>query len=1196
MRYFLLRAVILTLCWSLVYAPVPPAQAWAPKSPSAAALGQLNQLAGLELQATSLMSSYNAAFKTFDQLFFEAFMMELDPWLQENLPKLLADESPPAPPLPPEKPSTKLSAAPVVSALGKPSVAKPLGTMAPPAPVDAVTPPPGVDLNTLSPEKIAALQAAWSALQTKAQQLNAVEELLNAYPPLLYPLYAKMKDEQTALDAGVLRFLQITVHTVTRRIVGDAVKSPFPEVQKLDGCQGGLMGSHAFYQALQAAADGSDTLGQGEVQKLLHQQHACLDPQTSLRHEIAYVAALESVEGELQKNNLSHWYPKFAAANVAVVLTLWDGKQWWGPTPYYNWLTLNQPAIVPALSNAPGLYAFDRTANAMAKLHLCGNAPAAAAVGNNAGTVKKKPAPLAHDLKRAGAVLKAPPYQKNVYQGTALPPAIDPNLSYTPYGIPWSGDEKDWCTGEQFIPVAPIQAACLEPQVLLDRLTDPKAWGLGNCTIEEFVNAGLICPPPRGQCAAPYGLKDPKLKPVPAIPFALSHGKTLLQCLVANVQPPQDPILKCAAQTSGGKGSGGGGFVAAAAELGDGRGKSTSGLRMSEFGGSGQAVYTPGSKSCGFNPVGDDTDGGDGGDGTDADASDGEDTNKTDDDDADEKKKKEDDVKTTVSPDGTTKTYDFPPQDIQANPGAEGPTAQGKRGIDTGGPPGGTDRTAPPSSNGKDPAWMDTPEAPKGGTRNGSSGGSSNGSTDASSKTTVQPGGTPHPETSAFKWPSEFVAWFDNMPVEAMDSAWLQQFLQDHFAGSAEKLQQAAYAVAEQARQIAMQPQFRKRLWQTLNQVLIRAGIDPIPEIIFDSLFTSRINSGSYYGPLTVKFLWPTDPSYFDSMWLQHPGSGLETAKFLGLTHNWMGGDGIYEFPAVVLAVLLSKKKWHQYVANLFLHEFLHRFGYTLIQDGLLPKYFKNLNGFDSHLDTLEHIWIYKMEDVFLKSIPAGMKKNGMLQSSFDPKNFPPGPDGTQQPGTMVAGDIAFISVGPKVHDADGVHDRYPDSAAMCADDFGCGGSCTVGQAQASAFNDCILQAAGTSGGGGTVAPAPGGPDPSPMDESVGSLPACADEGFGGTDEDNSSCVAADCPADNPDCCKKKTGSGAPWAIDPSLTMQQCYAMYCGEGQADCPCGGTASSKSWFMKGQSATQPAPVQKTIQPANKRGQQKSLPGNP
>ncbi len=1222
MRNVLLKALILSLCWSLVFAPFP-VQAWAPPSPNQKALAHLNTLADLELQAMELTSEVATHYATFDQLFFQAWMTELDPWLQANLPTLLAEqEIGGASGTVPSKasgmlPSAQLPASPAVTPLGKSKGKTGVGTQddlaMTTAPVDLVASPPATQPKPLSVEEIAALKSAWTALKTTAQQLAAVEELISAYPPLLYPIYAKIKDEQAAIDAGLMRFLQVNVHTITRRIVGDAVRSPFPEVRKLGTCQGGLMGSHAFYQALQAVVDVADTSGQGDVHAMLHQQHACLDPQTSLRHEVAYVAALEFVEAQLQKNNLSTWYPKFAAANVAVILTLWDGKQWWGPTPYYNWLMLNKPALVTALSNAPGLYAFDRLANGMVKLDLCGYAPAAAAVGKGAGQVKKATGPLVPELKLAGATLKTAPYQKNVYTGPTLPPAVDPNQSYTPYGIPWSGNAQDWCKGEQFIPLAPIGDACLQPQVLLDRLTNPTAWGLGNCTIAEFVNAGLICIPPQGQCSAPYGLKDQSMKPVPAIPFQLSHGKSLLQCLVANVQPPQDPILKCAAQTSGGAGGGKGGGGWAAGEMTAGGGRASGGLVDVAFKGTGQGVYTPGSKSCGLNPIGEASEGGDGttaGSGNDTTETNGDEAG---DDDGEEKKKKDDGVKTTVSPDGTTKTYDFSPQYVPADKPAEGATAQGKRGIDPG-PSNSTDRTAAPPRSGKDPAWMDTPGGPRGGAGGGASGGgaststgSSNGAGGAASGTNGQGntfGGNSgvEPKTLQILAPS-----YTPTSEDYLNEDYETILLEHYYQGDRKKLEQAFQAFVLRVQEfIAHSPGIEEVLFTTLNKTLQQGGIPQITSDVFHEYFVAFFDNPRSSSVDVIQ--WAKELQTIPPF-LKQPykgalfGTELSTSWAAGAEMKWVVADSkwtiSYAYPSIyVLSSLIGGEKSQLDLATTIFHERLHGLFRVLLkfQKISMTEKARKFDPKDPGFG-FEHEWIYRVSYELLKLLvpefidPEYEYRNLWKQSSFNPKNFPNGPGAEQHPGTVVPGDIAFISVGPKVPDKDapgGWRERYPGAAGMCADDQNCGGSCTIGQAQAEAFNDCILQAAGTSGGGGTVPQTPGGPDPSPMEDGVGALPACADDDMGGAGEDNSGCIAANCPADNPDCCKKKTGSGAPWAIDPSITMQQCYAMYCGEGQTNCPCGGMTSSKSWFMKGQPATQPAFMQKTL-PSSRNPQQ-------
>lgn len=669
----------------------------------------LQAMEGYEQQATLLMSSIAPLHAELAWWLTEAVWQDVEPEVQQATATWLANAAQDAA-------STAGAKAPAPGWSPSSPNAENQQKRALPAGASAATSAQEQPLVMIDPA--GKFQALWATLKPKAEQLVALEGIIDQYRQLLEQVWPKVKDNAVLLDAGLLRFAQLNIHTTTRRILQNGVQTPLPDVATREECQGGLVGSLAFLEALDAAVDFQNLERHAAAQAALHTQHACLDVSTSLRHEIAYVAAIEHEERRLAGSGLAAWYPMLAAANVPVIVTLWDGKQSLGPTPLWNWLRLNKPLLLNSVFNASGIFALDRTTGAMVKIDICPGkgtwqVPSAAQPPKGSAPVpeswwaKSKFMPAEPVPAVTGTAGLSLPYNKGSVQDPAIvvPQAIDPNQFYTPYGVAWSGNPQHLCSADHFLKVVALQGDCLQPSLLLDRLGDATAWGFGNCTLAEFVADGLRCRQPWTLC------EDPKLFPAvpkkapPAVPFQIGGGNpNLLECLVANVQPVGDALLMCAQHNpltgSGGgageKGAGGSGIAAS-----DGAGGTrNSGGSGDSAGFGGARLFTPGSQFCGHSMAPMEGESGDqgtqasgGNDSDDDDDGGGNDKAKHDDDDAQEQSNE---PTVTTSPDGKNRTYDFPPQIIsgggrqqqQAGSAYAGPpmTTQTQGGHSAGGP------------------------------------------------------------------------------------------------------------------------------------------------------------------------------------------------------------------------------------------------------------------------------------------------------------------------------------------------------------------------------------------------------------------------------------------------------------------------------------------------------------------------------
>lgn len=283
----------------------------------------------------------------------------------------------------------------------------------------------------------------------------------------------------------------------------------------------------------------------------------------------------------------------------------------------------------------------------------------------------------------------------------------------------------------------------------------------------------------------------------------------------------------------------------------------------------------------------------------------------------------------------------------------------------------------------------------------------------------------------------------------------------------------------------------------------------------------------------------------------------------------------LYGFQAQYVINSLANPYEHISLAGTIIHEFLHHMANSLLSFSQHEEFLKPNSGlqfdkgFPENQKHHEHVWIYDstgeaLEEDLGPYFPDALKaiEDEGFESSFDPKQFPTGTPGVAGPDPYAPGELA-ISVGPTIPDptsSNGSRARYPNGGpGSCDDPMSCGGGCTVGQAQAGAFATCALDGVAAESGGpgsGTSGKLAGGgwTDPTPLADDNGPIPPCSgavSDGNSGSGE----CKAIDCPADNPNCCVTGGKGGAPWALNPAVIMQNCYAQFCGSEQPNCPCG-----------------------------------------
>lgn len=1154
------------LAGALAIGPLP-ARSGAPAAPppTSSPTFVAEHLAALkmaEIKATLLTASLAEEQEKFRAAFMTAISPRLQAWLAYKMPELLAPPVAKKIPLPwklgnPSKPIQ----APTIGLAPKKDVDED-------AFIDQLTDPTPAD---------AAFKALWPTLQAKAAQLAQQDAIVDQERTLLYDHYStknKTPDVGSPLE-HIKEFVQLNIHGSVRRAVRDGGVSDLPDLAADPRCAGGLLGSLAFLGALTSMAydNGADYV------PALQQQHLCQAVLQSFEHEFAYVVAVEREETRLAHYGLQSVYPKVVVMNFPVMLLLWDGKQWMGDTPYFDFFQWNRDLLLQANYQKTPVWMYLHNLDFLLGLSFCADAPAVPQMSLIAQPDSN--ISLGGGKQPAGLSPK---------QSPAVVPSKGPDSSqqYSAYGIAWSGDPKALCSAEQIFGVTAYDGEnCLDRTIFLDRLTDPKAWGFGNCSTAEFVEQGLRCLQPKNWCA-PLQLADTPNKPAPFT--VIMDPKQVAACGMADIiglgadgkiSKPQGGMLGCTGTPLGG--GAGGGLAATSMDAGGGNYSGSGFTEIASFGstacGAGGGPFDGedgGDDSGGDDGGGDDSgdDGGDAGgdDGSDDDGDDGEDDGGDDNSGGGNK----DNV-----PAGTkSQFYDFDPQYIDGTApkrptpqGPEGPQARPKGGIDTGsgngaapgggttgGSSGGSGSTGSPSG-GKEPKSPNAPggagnPAPGGGSTGGTSGGATSG---VQFKKKKPPKTTPNPQLlSGLDQFYEVQAEDLNPKPGETSTPWIDKHgtekeAQPYVKALARKVNDATFA----------KPAFRKRIADIVIEVLEKNDIPVDEPKLRDAIEEEAAQLGRhtdrFSGKENKKIPSPlqqaTSLAPLNSPQFPAPLEGTGSIKSSGKLGEYDPNTGQISVNAPYAILTVNDKAGQMDLAETLVHEWLHKLFDNLTKNGALPPILGDAPAADPDNDddagSIEHAIIKLLEAEVRQFVPQNSDGSIMSNGKHAGDQSSAAPDGPAPGSTGTAGEVVsshFFGYGPtQTNQTTGEsEERHPGSARMCEDPMGCQQfhGCTAAQSQATlkcAANIKHAHWAPTGGGSG-------GPDPSPLADPE--LPDCGGDGTG-----TNNCKAIDCPPDNPNCCQKSGQTGNPYAIDLSL-FKQCWASQCGNGEESCPCAG----------------------------------------
>lgn len=212
-----------------------------------------------------------------------------------------------------------------------------------------------------------------------------------------------------------------------------------------------------------------------------------------------------------------------------------------------------------------------------------------------------------------------------------------------------------------------------------------------------------------------------------------------------------------------------------------------------------------------------------------------------------------------------------------------------------------------------------------------------------------------------------------NWAATMLDTALTEALLKKYFGGSELQFEMAFAKFLDDLRQsMVTNPQIRLRCWEQLQSIL--AILNPTHESItqaqFETLFLSLASSGTDFGFMATKVLWPEEMLPFINA----------NGSFMGFYAPWMkGASAKFFFPANFVLQPVGDPTWTAMVlredlVEAIIHEFLHHVARQMFFLHYVPEFFYEPQSIPMAIDltpnnwqnTIEHMWVYKATEAAL--------------------------------------------------------------------------------------------------------------------------------------------------------------------------------------------------------------------------------------
>lgn len=215
--------------------------------------------------------------------------------------------------------------------------------------------------------------------------------------------------------------------------------------------------------------------------------------------------------------------------------------------------------------------------------------------------------------------------------------------------------------------------------------------------------------------------------------------------------------------------------------------------------------------------------------------------------------------------------------------------------------------------------------------------------------------------------------------AKMLDTTLTEALLKKYFGGSELQFEMAFIKFLDDIRQsMVTDSQIRLRCWEQLQSILTM--LNPFHEYItqaqFETLFLSLASSGTDFGFMATKVVWPEEMLPFVN----------KNGAFKGFYAPWMkGASAKFFFPANFVLQPVGDPSWtaivmREYLVEAIIHEFLHHVARQMFVLHYVPEVFYEPRSVPMAIgltpnnwqNTIEHSWVYKATEAALEPLGYG--------------------------------------------------------------------------------------------------------------------------------------------------------------------------------------------------------------------------------